>query len=103
MKSGVNTSTVIHTKRKRKNIKPIKCNCNDCVNKGRNRCHYNLEPINGKCSRYETNDYKPTEEEKKESILKQKLYRDKEKQGNIRGLETVTIEKADLSKWCKYK
>lgn len=105
MNTGVNTSTVIHIKRnKRKEIaKPIECNCKDCVNHGRKGCHYKWVPINGKCNRYGKNDYKPTNEEKEQSKEKQKIFRDKENEGKIRGLETVTVEKVDLSKWNRYR
>lgn len=100
MKTGISTSTIIHAKSKKNKF--IKCNCNKCVNHGRKGCHHGLSPINGMCGRYGINDYNPTKEEKEQSKSKQQLFKEKEKE-KIQGLETVTIEKVDLSQWKKYK
>ena len=63
MKSGTSMSSIINTKKIKKNRTMIKCDCNTCVNKERRGCRFGWEPINGKCNRFGTNHYNLTKDE----------------------------------------
>lgn len=79
MKTGTNTNTIIHTPR----VRPIKCDCSKCVNKGIKGCRFGWEPIKGKCTRYGSNHYHLTKEEKekvrKQNEFNKQMYDEKKK------------------------
>ena len=75
MKTGTNTGTIIYSKK----LKPVSSNCKTCINKYKNRCRFNWEPINGKCVRYSANDYCLTKDERNEIIKQQKERSDRKK------------------------
>lgn len=88
MKTGVQTSMIINTRKIKK--KPLKANCKYCVNNIRNGCRFGWELINGKCTRYGVNQAIPKAEQ---NVVKEHNKVVNEDKKNIRKTTVANISK----------
>lgn len=102
IKTGVNTSTIIHTGKREK----VKCNCRICMNFAKNVCKLGRDLYPHKCKWYANrNDYNSLDKQERQKIKERNSLDKKERKEKANynnGFGDMQVHTVDLSKYKKY-